>query len=55
MAVGVALVHTGYPAGDPIAALGSFAIFADAILFTWLVFQVRPTEEQVLRVAVRLD
>jgi hypothetical protein len=55
MAVGVALVHTGYPAGDPIAALGSFAIFGDTILFTWLVFQVRPTEEQVPRVAVRLD
>jgi hypothetical protein len=55
MAVGVALVHTGYPAGDPIAALGSFAIFGDAILFTWLVFQLRPTEDHASRVAVRLD
>jgi cbb3-type cytochrome oxidase subunit 1 len=33
-AIGVGLVHTGHPAGDPIAAVGSFAIFADAILFT---------------------
>ena len=55
MAIGVALVHTGNPAGDPIAAVGSFAIFADAILFTWLVFQARPTEGHVSRVAVRLD
>ena len=44
MAIGVGLVHTGHPAGDPIAAVGSFAIFVDAILFTWLVFQVRPVE-----------
>jgi hypothetical protein len=55
MAIGVGLVHTGHPAGDPIAAVGSFAIFADAILFTWLVFQVRPTDDQASRVAVRLN
>jgi uncharacterized protein YhhL (DUF1145 family) len=41
-AIGVGLVHTGHPAGDPIAAVGSFAIFGDAILFTWLVFQAHP-------------
>ena len=41
------------PSGrDPIAAVWSFAIFADAILFTWLVFQVRPTEDRASRVAV---
>jgi hypothetical protein len=39
MAIGVGLVHTGRPMGDPIAAVGSVAIFADAIVFTWLVFQ----------------
>ena len=55
MAIGVGLVHTGHPTGDPIAAVGSFTIFADAILFTWLVFQVRPTEDHAPRVAVRLD
>jgi hypothetical protein len=37
--IGVGLVHTGHPAGDPIAAVGSLAIFADTIMFTWLVFQ----------------
>ena len=55
MAIGVGLVHTGHPAGDPIAAVGSFAIFVDAILFTWLVFQVRPVEGRVSRVSVRLN
>ena len=54
MAIGVGLVHTGHPAGDPIAAVGSFAIFADAILFKWLVFQVRPREGRAFpRVSVR--
>jgi hypothetical protein len=37
--IGVGLVHTGHPVGDPIAAVGSLTIFADAIMFTWLVFQ----------------
>ena len=55
LAIGVGLVHTGHPIGDPIAAVGSIAIFADAILFTWLVFQVRPTDDQASRVAVRLN
>jgi hypothetical protein len=39
LAIGVGLVHAGHPVGDPIAAVGSFVIFADAIMFTWLVFQ----------------
>ena len=47
LAIGVGLVHTGHPAGDPIAAVGSFAIFADAIVFTWLVFQVSPEGSRV--------
>jgi hypothetical protein len=42
LAIGVGLVHTGHSAGDPIAAVGSFAVFADAIVFTWLVFQESP-------------
>jgi hypothetical protein len=52
LAVGVGLVHTGHPVGDPIAAIGSFAIFGDAIVFTWLVFQVRPTGHQAARAAI---
>jgi hypothetical protein len=47
LAVGVGLVHTGHPVGDPIAAVGSFAIFADAVVFTWLVFQGTPKRSVV--------
>jgi hypothetical protein len=53
-AIGVRLAHTSHPAGEPIAPVGSFVIFADAMLFAWLVFQVRPTEDHS-RVAIRLD
>jgi hypothetical protein len=42
LAIGVGLVHTGHVVGEPIAAVGSFAIFADAIVFTWLVFPASP-------------
>jgi len=43
-AIGIGLVHTGHEIGDPIAAVGSLIIFADTLLFAWLVFQVRPVE-----------
>jgi hypothetical protein len=42
LVVGVGLFHTGHSEGDPIAAVGSLAVFADALLFTWLVFQTKP-------------
>ena len=44
MSIGVGLVHTGYKIGDPIAAVGSLVFLADAVLFTWLVFQVRSVQ-----------
>jgi hypothetical protein len=53
LAIGVGLVHTGHPAGEPIAAVGSFAIFADAILFTWLVFQGTPSASHSRRVVAK--
>ena len=37
MVVGVGLVHTGHEIGDPIAAIGSMAVFADMLVFGWLV------------------
>ena len=43
------LVHTGHEIGDPIAAVGSLIIFADTLLFAWLVFQVRPAETLATR------
>jgi hypothetical protein len=39
LAIGVGLVHTGHAIGDPIAAVGSFAVLADMLLFGWLVFR----------------
>jgi cbb3-type cytochrome oxidase subunit 1 len=48
-AVGIGLVHTGHEIGDPIAAVGSLIIFADTLLFAWLVFQVRPAETLAAR------
>jgi FtsH-binding integral membrane protein len=44
MSIGVGLVHTGHKVGEPIAAVGSLVIFADAVLFTWLVFRGRSHE-----------
>jgi hypothetical protein len=35
----VAMVHTGHPAGDPIAAIGSFIVLLDTLLFGWLVYR----------------
>lgn len=39
MAIGVALVHTGNPSGDPFAAVGSLAVLAAMLLFAWMVFR----------------
>ena len=48
-AIGVGLVQTGHNMGDPIAAVGSLLVFADAILFTWLVFQMSPADAKAAR------
>ena len=39
LTVGVALVHSGHTAGDPIAAVGSIVVLADMLLFGWLVYR----------------
>ena len=39
LAIGVALLHTGHTIGDPIAAVGSFVVLLDMLLFGWLVFR----------------
>ena len=39
LTIGVGLVHTGHAVGDPIAAIGSFVVLLDMLLFGWLVFQ----------------
>jgi peptidoglycan/LPS O-acetylase OafA/YrhL len=37
LTVGVGLIHTGYPIGDPFAAIGSLIVLASMIQFGWLV------------------
>jgi len=37
LTIGVGLVHTGHAVGDPIAAVGSFIVLLDMLLFGWLV------------------
>jgi hypothetical protein len=44
LTVGVALVHSGHAAGDPIAAAGSLVILADMLLFGWLVYRGKQVE-----------
>ena len=39
LTAGVALIYSGYAAGDPIAAIGSLIVLADMLLFGWLVFR----------------
>jgi putative Mn2+ efflux pump MntP len=37
LSFGVALVHSGHQIGDAIAGAGSVSVFADMVLFGWLV------------------
>jgi drug/metabolite transporter (DMT)-like permease len=39
LSIGVALVHTGHEAGDPIAAIGSLVVLGGMIFFGWLVYR----------------
>ena len=42
LTIGVGLVHTGHPIGDPIAAVGAFIVLAAMLLFGWLVWHSEP-------------
>jgi hypothetical protein len=39
LTIGVAMVHSGRAAGDPVAAIGSLIVLADMLLFAWLVLR----------------
>ena len=52
LTIGVALVHSGRAIGDPIAAISSLIVFADVLLFGWLVFRSQPAEDTRRRSAV---
>jgi cbb3-type cytochrome oxidase subunit 1 len=51
LTVGVALIHTGHPAGEPIAAISSLVVLADMLLFGWLVI-TRERADRVTRMSV---
>ena len=38
LTIGVGLLTSGHPIGEPIAAIGSFVALLDMLLFAWLVF-----------------
>jgi hypothetical protein len=42
LTIGVWLVHSGHPIGDPIAAVGSIITLADMLFFGWFVFRDQP-------------
>jgi hypothetical protein len=44
LTIGVAAVHMGHEAGDPVAAVGSLIILAGMIHFTVLVFRPVPSD-----------
>jgi putative Mn2+ efflux pump MntP len=52
LTIGVALVHSGRAIGDPIAAMASLIVFADVLLFGWLVFRTQPAEATTRRSTV---
>ena len=39
IAIGVGLVHTGYEAAEPMAAVGSLVVLAAMLMFGWLVYK----------------
>jgi peptidoglycan/LPS O-acetylase OafA/YrhL len=39
LTVGVGMLHTGRPAGEPFAGIGSIIVLADMLLFGWLVLR----------------
>lgn len=39
MAIGVGLIHTGRPAGEPFAGIGAILAFASMLAFGWTVFR----------------
>ena len=53
--VGVGMVHTGHPNGDPIAAVGSIIALADMLLFGWLVFRTERGAGVVPRASVAAE
>jgi hypothetical protein len=45
LTAGVALIFTGHPEGDPIAAIGSFIVLFAALWFGWIVYRREGAQE----------
>lgn len=39
LTIGVAMIHSGRPSGEPFAGVGSIIVLADMLLFGWLVLR----------------
>lgn len=39
LTIGVGMIHTGRPSGEPFAGIGSIIVIADMLLFGWLVLR----------------
>jgi hypothetical protein len=39
LTIGVAIIHSGRPGGEPYAGVGAIMVFADMLLFGWLVLR----------------
>jgi len=39
LTIGVGMIHTGRPSGEPLAGIGSIIVLADMLLFGWLVLR----------------
>ncbi|MGN6285445.1 MAG: hypothetical protein ACTHM2_09875 [Afipia sp.] len=39
LTIGVAMIHSGRPSGEPLAGVGSIIVLADMLLFGWLVLR----------------
>lgn len=44
MTIGVGMVHTGHPTGDPIAGIGSLIVILGMLQFGWIVLKRRGAE-----------
>jgi hypothetical protein len=43
LTMGVAMIHSGRPSGEPFAGVGSIIVIADMLLFGWLVLRQERT------------